>query len=305
MSGEHIASIWSRPGLTPAFTPDCVALDVDGVLVDTTASFREATRITVAEVQRVMGRSLPWTPTAADIGMLKHAGGFNDDIDCSIALAAVGLAGLEHELAAVCRAVDIAGGGLQGLRAAAPDLPRIAGRLVLRVFNEHYWGSEHYAQHFGSPAEHAGPGPGLRDAERALVDADLPQRIRELGVRHVALITGRTPVELDAALTLLAWVPGDLDAVVSGDQLRKPDPACLDRVLEVTGAQRLVMVGDTRDDWEMVRRHRERGLGAVELRAVSIGDEDNATALRSLGVDATLERTRDVLELLTRWAAPG
>jgi phosphoglycolate phosphatase-like HAD superfamily hydrolase len=286
VSGEHVASIWSRSGLTPAFTPDCVALDVDGVLIDTTGSFREATRITVTEVQRALGRSRPWTPAAADIAMLKHAGGFNDDIDCSIALAAVALAGREPELEAVCRAVDIAGGGLQGLRVAAPDLPRIAGRLVLRIFNQHYWG-------------------GLRDAERALVDADLPQRIRALGVRHVALITGRTPTELDAALTLLAWAPGDLDAVVSGDQLRKPDPACLDRVLEITGAQRLVMVGDTRDDWEMVRRHRERGRGSVELRAVSVGDADSAIALRSLGVDATLERTRDLLGLLARWAAPG
>ena len=286
MSGEHTASIWSRPGLTPSFAADCIALDVDGVLIDTTASFREATRITAAEVQRVMGKGMPWTPTATDIGMLKHAGGFNDDIDCSIALAAVGLAGREHELAAVCRAVDVAGGGLDGLRVAAPDLPRISGRLVLRIFNEHYWG-------------------GLRDAERALVDADLPQRIRELGVRHVALITGRTPAELDAALTLLAWAPGDLDAVVSGDQLHKPDPACLDRVIEITGAERLVMVGDTRDDWEMVRRHRERGRGSVELRAVSVGDEDAADALRSLGVDATLERARDLPELLIRWAAPG
>jgi phosphoglycolate phosphatase-like HAD superfamily hydrolase len=274
--------------LTPAaaapFHPDTVVLDVDGVLVDVTGSFRESVRHTVTAVQQQMGVPRPWTPTLADVAALKRAGGFNDDIHSSIALAAIGAAGSGAALGELLAAVEAAGGGLTGLRAAAPELPRVDGSLCLRVFDEHYWRVS-------------------RLHETALVGADLPRRLREsAAVRSVALITGRTPAELEAALGLLGWPSDELDAVVTGDRVRKPDPACLDLVLAACGSRAALYVGDVRDDWELVRRHRAERPGAVEVRGVIVGAEAEELR-RRFEVDVTLRDAGDLCALLRWWAA--
>ncbi|HEV7466990.1 MAG TPA: HAD family hydrolase [Candidatus Dormibacteraeota bacterium] len=284
------------------FHPDTVVLDVDGVLVDVGPSFREAVRHTVATVQRLMGLERVWTPSQAEIADLKRAGGFNDDIHSSIALAAVGAGGAATRLPALLTAVEAAGGGLAGLRAVAPDLPRVDGALCVRIFDEHYWGAVRFRAVFGEEPRHVIAAAGLVEAERPLVGADLPRRLRETAaVRRVALITGRHPAELDAALDLLGWSPADLDAVVTGDHLRKPDPACLDRVLGACGSSAAVYAGDVRDDWELVRRHRAERPGGPAVRGVIVGGE--AEALRPLGVDVTLRDAGDLVPLLRWWAA--
>jgi phosphoglycolate phosphatase-like HAD superfamily hydrolase len=197
-------------------------------------------------------------------------------------------------------AVEAAGGGLAGLRAVAPELPRVDGVLCVRVFDEHYWGAVRFRAVFGEEPRHVTAAAGLVEAERPLVGADLPRRLRETAaVRRVALITGRNPAELDAALDLLGWSPADLDAVVTGDQLRKPDPACLDRVLGACGSSAAVYAGDVRDDWELVRRHRAERPGGPPVRGVIVGGE--AEALRPLGVDVTLRDAGDLAPLLCWW----
>jgi HAD superfamily phosphatase len=284
------------------FHPDTVVLDVDGVLVDVEPSFREAVRRTVATVQGLMGVERAWMPSHAEIAALKRAGGFNDDIHSSIALAAIGAGGAAARLPALLAAVEAAGGGLAGLRAAAPELPRVDGSLCVRIFDELYWGAGRYRTVFGEEPRHVTAATGLVEAERPLVGADLPRRLRETAaVRRVALITGRHPAELDAALDLLGWSPADVDAVVTGDQLRKPDPGCLDRVLAACGSSAAVYAGDVRDDWELVRRHRAERPGSPPVRGVIVGGE--AEALRPLGVDVTLRDAGDLLPLLRWWAA--
>jgi len=274
----------TRAAATP-FRADTVVLDVDGVLVDVSASFREAVRHTVTTVQRRMRVSAPWTPSLADVAALKRAGGFNDDIHCSIALTAIGAGGAAPRLRELLVAVEAAGGGLAGLRTAAPELPRIDGALCLRVFDEHYWSVG-------------------RGRETALAAPDLPRRLRECGaVRRVALITGRTPAELDAALEVLRWSEDEIDAVVTGDRLRKPDPACLDLVLAACGSASAVYVGDVRDDWELVRRYRAARPGATEVRGVMVGAE--AEELRRLGADVVLHGVDDLCALLRWWAGAG
>jgi phosphoglycolate phosphatase-like HAD superfamily hydrolase len=292
---------WLTEAAATPFHPDTVVLDVDGVLVDVEPSFREAVRHTVRTVQRLMGAEHPWVPTRAEIAALKRAGGFNDDIHCSIALAAVGAGGAAPRLPELLVAAEEAGGGLAGLRIAAPGLPRIDGGLCLRVFDEHYWGAYRFRSIFDEEPRHVTTAAGLVDAERPLVDADLPRRLRETAaVESVALITGRTPSELGAALDLLGWSPSDLDAVVTGDQVRKPDPACLDRVLAACDSRAAVYVGDVRDDWDLVRRHRSERRGAPPVRGVIVGAE--AEELRRLDVDATLRDATDLCSLLRWWA---
>jgi phosphoglycolate phosphatase-like HAD superfamily hydrolase len=274
-----------------AFAPDTVALDIDGVLIDVRRSFRECIRLTVLAVQRGMGVGRPWHPSPADITMLKRVGGFNDDVHVSIALAAVGAGGQGSSLAEIAAAVEAAGGGLAGLRAARPELPRIDGAHVLRVFDRYYW---------GLPGD-GDDRRGLVESERALVGSDLPARLRRGGVECLALITGRTPREAEAALARLGWPRSQLAAVVTGDIARKPDPRCLDLVVEACRSRTLVYAGDVRDDWDLVQRYRSERRGGVPVRGVLVGDDAEMAIYRGLGVDATLASADELPALLDRW----
>jgi phosphoglycolate phosphatase-like HAD superfamily hydrolase len=82
--------------------------------------------------------------------------------------------------------------------------------------------------------------------------------------------------------------------------VRKPDPACLDRVLAACDSRAAVYVGDVRDDWDLVRRHRSERRGAPPVRGVIVGAE--AEELRRLDVDATLRDATDLCSLLRWWA---
>lgn len=287
---------WIRPGLHRPWPVDVAVLDVDGVLLDVEPSFRECVRIAVGRVQRLLAVAQPWTPSLHDVRLTKRAGGFNDDIDTAIALTAIGAGGRAPELASIMRDVEHAGGGLRALREVAPDLPRVPGGLVLRVFDEHYWGADEFRRRVGEEPEHDPPQHGLRTLELVLASRDLPARLRTVGVRAVALITGRTPLELGDALERLGWRPGDIDAVVTGDMVRKPDPACLDRVVESTSATSLVYVGDVRDDWELVRRFAAERDGSVPALSVIVGEE--SARLREQGCDATLASVEQLPALL-------
>jgi phosphoglycolate phosphatase-like HAD superfamily hydrolase len=260
---------WLNPR-TPDGGPfhlDTVVLDVDGVYA----------------MQRALGVPAPWRPTHEDVAVFKRAGGFNDDVDLSIAMTAIGAAGRGADAAAIAAACEQAGGGLKALRVAAPELPRIAGREVLRVFDELYWG-------------------GLVDRELALVPPDFVRRLRDRGARAVALVTGRTPRELDAALLRLRWSRDALCHAVTGDMVRKPDPACLDMIAQQCNPRSMVYVGDVRDDWELVRRWREERPHGAPIRGVLVGDDAEMERYRPLGVDATVRRTADVLSVLARWS---
>ncbi len=300
MSDALPEGAWLNP--ESAATPhdvDTVVLDVDGVLVDVRASFREAVRETVVVVQRELGVAAPWRPSHDDINALKRAGGFNDDIDISIALAAVGAAGRGGDLPAVAAQVEAAGGGLAALRAVAPELPRIAGARVLEVFDALYWGTASAAE---GGEVHASD--GLISRERMLVPPDYPCALRDAGASHVACISGRTPREFQAALGKLGWPAGALSVVVTGDMVRKPDPACLDPIVHACSPKAMVYVGDVRDDWELVRRHRAERPGGPPIRGILVGGDEDMAAYRHLGVDATARSALDVPAILRRWRAP-
>jgi len=274
---------WVNPDIEGAFSLDTVVLDVDGVLVDVRESFREAVRETVVEMQRAAGVRSPWRPSHEDIAVFKRAGGFNDDIDLGVALTAIGLAERTGDVAEIAAQCERVGGGLKALRFVAPGLPRILARDVVRIFDELYFG-------------------GLVEREVALVGPEFCAELRQVGARSVALVTGRTPRELDAAMRRLQWRVGELCGVVTGDMVRKPDPQCLDLVVQQCGPSSMVYVGDVRDDWELVRAWREERPGSVPVRGVLIGDDVEMECYRSLGVDATLRNTADVLSMLARWA---
>ena len=279
---------------------DTLALDVDGVLVDVEGSFREVLRMTVTEMQARAGVVEPWTPTHDDISAFKRAGGFNDDIDLSIAMTAIALAGKGEDIGAIAADVERRGGGPHALAALVPDLPQVDGRMVLRLYEERYWGGGQFLKRFGEQARYIKIEPGMRSRERAIATQDFPGRARALGVQQIALITGRTPLELVAAIELLGWSATDVDAVVTGDMVRKPDPECFDAVIDICDAKSIVYIGDTRDDWELVRRYRAERPGGAQLRGMIVCGGNNRHIWEGLGVDLVIDHVEEALAHLTQ-----
>jgi phosphoglycolate phosphatase-like HAD superfamily hydrolase len=281
-----------------SWSPDTIGLDVDGVLVDVHASFRETIRQVVPRFQMLQGNAAPWTPSVDDISAFKRAGGFNDDIDLSAALCLLAVAGRGAEAASIAARTEERGGGMSALHAAlGEEVVAVDGALVLQLFNECYWGDE-YGELFGTPPRHFS-GPGLRRHEAPMVAPDFPATLREAGAHSIALITGRTVAELDSALELLKWDRADVDIAITGDVLRKPDPACLEAVVRHCDTRRVVFLGDTRDDWELVRRYNAEG-GTAEARGILVGDW---AGFGDVQPHARLGHTNELLPLLEEWRA--
>ncbi len=294
MTDPGTAWSWLGSGWPRAWRPDTVVFDVDGVLIDTRRSFRLAVQDVVVAAQRLAGRPRPWRPGAGDIARLKARGGFNSDIDCSVHLTRLALA-------TVRGVPDVA------QPAAARDAPPGADgadpSLIERLFAERYWGPEAFARHFGEPARHF-TAPGLRAGERLLAPPGLLPALTARGVRAYGLITGRTTLETDAALEFLNWPRGTFaaGAVVTGEELLKPDPAALHRVVHACGTTRGLFVGDVRDDAQLVRRYRERP-GAADVRLVLVGPL--ARRPGTWGADAGLRTVAQLPELLDHLGSPG
>lgn len=286
---------------------DTLALDVDGVLIDVHGSFREVTRTIVPAMQRRLGnRAAVWTPTHSDLAAFKRVGGFNDDIDLSVSLIQIGLTGHDREVAAIVAAIEHCGGGPEGLAAAIPEpLPVIDITAVRRLFDETYWGAERYEELFEERAIHVSSGPGLIERERPLVGAGFLDEIRARGLEQVAIITGRSAVEWEAALAVLGWSAADIAVSVTGESVRKPDPACLDIVVDECGSESMVYVGDTRDDWELVRRYRAERPRHRRVTGVIVDNDDSPTWYRNLGVDIVVSATVDVLGLFDTRVSAG
>lgn len=101
---------------------------------------------------------------------------------------------------------------------------------------------------------------------------------------HVAILTGRPPEELGLAFEVLGF---ELPAVCdSAPHLRKPEPAGLLQLADAYGADRILFVGDTRDDALCLARARNLrpdltwtfgGVGPDRGRFLGAGDLEAPT----------------------------
>jgi hypothetical protein len=119
--------------LTPSMNVDAVVLDIDGVLVDVSDSYRRAIVETVA---RVHGE----TVDREAVQGFKEAGGFNNDWELTDAVALYVLAreeGMDRSVRSFTSAIEAAGGGLSGARTVVSEaLTPAARELVLTAWDD-------------------------------------------------------------------------------------------------------------------------------------------------------------------------
>lgn len=290
----------TRNGLTLPLQCDAIIFDVDGVLIDDSASYSATIKAAVHHIVHVMHRRPEHLCQVEDedIRAFKIAGGFNDDWVLSYALAGILLAWPEHtrpDLSRIAR--ESAGRGLDWVQ--WQYFPHLALDFlqVRQICLEYFWGEDLLAERMGLPAVYY-RGPGFVQRERALVPADFLQRLTSAGVRRFGIITGRDHIELEMALETLGWDAGAFDSIVTAEHVRKPDPRALHIAMEALQPHLALYIGDTGDDRQMMENyHRQYPHGPACLFAMVTKDSQPHGELPAQ-VDILLHHAEDILPLL-------
>lgn len=264
-------------------TVDAVVFDVDGVLVDTEASYTEA-------VIRTVRWLVPDAPVdRALVRLWRRSGDWNNDWD------------LAYGLYCWLRAEPRLAPGAAAQRSLGELVRRANGRLehdyaaVRGVFEEHYNGTALAVERYGVASWVRNEHPLARD-EPVLLRGELFDELRALGVTKVGVVTGRVRADWEQIAARLPF-PGSV-AVATDEDGRKPDPAALRAVVRALQPRAFAMVGDTLNDLRMVQAYgREAGPPG---RCVILCQADEERAYRQAGADATI---RSLAELPAAIAA--
>lgn len=304
-------NVWRRPELSFPFPFDTIFFDIDGVLIKTTASFHAADR---AVAEYIVGtiHGLDWGQqighaliTEADIDIFKRAGGYNNDWDMCYLLASLYTAKLREwsgtplaersneEWAALSRTANLEGhGGRVWVDETMPASARPDYNIVGELYHEAYWGAEEFQHRFGTVPRYLPTAPGFVHAEKMLFPADLPMRLRERGIRHLGMITGRVGPEVDSALERLERYCDGVwwDVVVPADLAPKPEARTLQLACEAVQALGGLYIGDTADDLDVVLNYRRTKLEAEPaIVAAMVALPEDWPLYQQRGADLILE----------------
>lgn len=223
--------IWIRPELRIDRLIDSAVFDVDGVLIDTSRSYRLSVIATTEYIvgnllglwQRGSGEaaavgaaeSAPLV-TLEDVRAFKLAGGFNNDWDLAFALSAICTAQRREWLGRpeatrslidwAAQAHEVMQRGSTGLAWARSIVPASAQPdydLAQMIHDEFYWGADLLRELRHREPRYAPDAPGLVRNEEVLMPALLLEDLAQQGVQRFALITGRVSAEVPWAVRLL------------------------------------------------------------------------------------------------------
>jgi HAD superfamily phosphatase len=269
---------------------DALILDIDGVVLDVSESFRVA----IAETAQYYALNVM---NLADTGpvlhipeteLFKFAGGFNSDWDLTNAVVALLVAKHAQSGAAdtltlreqeptwadYTEAIKRRGGGLTNAEAVilerlTPSQRRDFARgwnpkLVTQLFQEMYAGDDTCRALYGFDPEHI-HGEGYYKREKVLLDKELLPSKLKLGI-----VTGRTRAETRLALKMAGitdLIP-EKHWITEDDGVRKPDGRTMLRLRENMEFRCGVFVGDTMDDHNTILNYRElKGSGKAKIFA--------------------------------------
>ena len=315
--------IWKRPDLLLPQPFDSIFFDVDGVLIQTTNSFRIAN---IATTEYVVGKfhGLNWGQgegkslvTLGDIEIFKQAGGFNSDWDMCYLLISLSTARLREwrgsspgertteEWGALARQASLQGhGGRSWVDEVFPASAHPAYDQVVEVFNEFYWGTDELKRRFGHAPRYVPYSEGFVHKEEMLYAPDFFSRLRKAGIAHLGMITGRVDVEVESAVERMETYSGERwwDVIISADTHLKPDPRALRAAIDAVGARGGLYIGDTADDFDLVRRYkseRKDGDGENEpsMLAAMVVHASDEELYRQRGADVLVRSVEDLLAL--------
>lgn len=252
-------------------TIDAVIFDVDGVLVDTDASYTEA-----------VIRTVRWlVPGAAVdrplIRLWRRSGDWNNDWDLSYGLYCwlVGSPRL--------KAADAAARPLADLVATAGTRAELDYAAVQGLFEEHYNGTALAVARYGIAPRLHNDAPLSRE-ERVMLEPAVIDALRALGIHKIGIVTGRVQADWEQVAGRLPLPAGVV--VATDEDGRKPDPGPLRKVLAALSATAALVVGDTLNDLRMTQAYARDGTVGVLCVIRCAADEDGF--YRVAGAAATI-----------------
>jgi HAD superfamily hydrolase (TIGR01548 family) len=294
---------------------DAVVLDIDGVVVDESDSYRRAI---VETVERVHGDTIEKTATQS----FKDAGGFNNDWDVTYAAALFVLArreGLDLDVAeftdriAAKRAESDDAESADGLDAAEavvddalPPAARERARAdwnserLREVFQQLYLGADRYAEIEDAEPAPGFDAPGFIHDEPVLLESDTLDALADY---PLGVVTGRPRDEADIAQRRAGLdVPEDRRFTMDDWEEGKPHPHALTTLAERFSASSVVFVGDTLDDVKTARNAAEedpdRDYFGVGVLTGGLTGEAGRRKYEAAGADAVIDSVNDLPALL-------
>jgi HAD superfamily hydrolase (TIGR01548 family) len=314
--------IWMRPDLSIDRPIDSAVFDVDGVLIDTTRSYRlsviATTEYIVGDYLKLWQRDPSGAPlvTMEDVRAFKLAGGFNNDWDLAFAFSALvtaqrrewrgqpeaarsfsDWAALAHE------AIEQGHGGIGWVRAVVPASAQPDYDMVQTIHDEYYWGTDLLRELLHREPRYALDTPGLVRNEELLMPASLLASLAQQGTQRFGLITGRVSAEVPWAVRLLdahtegshiqrfpsKWGVSPFEHIISGDEIAKPDPTALAQAAQRLNTGAGFYIGDTADDLGLVLNYRAAyGASQPPFLAIIIATGQEAEVYRARGADIIL-----------------
>lgn len=284
---------------------DAVVLDIDGVLVDVSSSYRRAI---VETVDRLHGETIDRSAVQA----FKNAGGFNNDWELTDAVVLFVLgrrAGLDLDLEAFTAAIREEGGGLEAARsviAAGCEKPECVEAAwdpdrVRQVFQQLYLGAELFRELEGEDPEL--DVPGYIYDESILLEPETRDAL--MADFSIGVLTGRPAAEAAIALERVGLdLPEDRRLTMDDEVAGKPDPSGLLALADRLEATALVFVGDTLDDIETVVRaadaNPERQYYGVGVLTGGLTGEEGRQRYDTAGAAAVIETINDLPGLLKK-----
>lgn len=230
---------------------DTVVLDLDGVIVDVSDSYRKAI---IKTLEHSYGDSVP----RSAIQSLKDAGGFNNDWNVTYALAFFVLGrqeGLDMDVEEWTRKVADQGGGLRSAKMVVDDTLDTAplGKVyeqwnpdeLREVFQQLYLGAELYRRIEDTEPELETDGYIL--SEPVILNDRTTEFLTER--YEVGILTGRPSIEAKIALRRAGVeLPEEMVFTMDDWPGEKPHPGALLSLADEAGSEELIFVGDTLDD---------------------------------------------------------
>ena len=315
---QNVSVLWQRPELYYPVPFDTLFFDVDGVLIDTLASFH-ATDIATAEYVAGTIHGLDWGQregkklmTIADVDAFKQAGGYNNDWDMCYLLSALGTARLREwkntplaartsqEWAVLSRAANLQGhGGRAWVDATFPASTRLDYDIIGDIYHEYYWGAADIRKRYGYEPRYLPDFEGFVHQEKMLYRPDFLARLRHAGIQHMGMITGRVGPEVDSALERMEAYSSEQwwEVVIAADTCPKPDPRALRLAIEATGAKGGLYIGDTADDLDLIKNYQATKTATEPnfLAAVLVLHPQEVELYRQRGADFVVRSVEDLL----------
>ncbi|MDO8886634.1 HAD-IA family hydrolase [Candidatus Oleimmundimicrobium sp.] len=295
---------------------DSLVLDIDGVILDVTSSFRLAisktTQFYFEKILKWPGKALLITPEETQL--FKLVGGFNNDWELTYAVVIFYLSKSDflssynlnvlrkkgRSLQEFTDEIKRCGGGLKSAEKIAlsglKDKERIKSlwnrNLIKQIFQEFYAGVDWCKKLYGFEPVYIKK-KGLLNKEEVIIDKKLVKQFYP----KVSIITGRTKKEAEIALERAGFLDiVSFDKILSDDGgIRKPNPKLLQELSNKMKTKVGIYIGDTPDDLEIVNNFKKLNQKEMFLSCIILQNIEEAKRFIKEGVDILARKGNDVL----------